>query len=244
MGLYIITGVSRGLGAALADLALDSGHDVVGLARTRPARNHARFRHIQADFADVAGLEGIMASIASAYPVETYDRILLINNAGRVEPIVPASEIKSQELIRSIHVNLTSAMFLTSDFLARFQRLRARKVIVNVSSGVAERPKLHWQTYSAAKAGLRSFSLNLAQEFTPDKDTRIHSFNPGVMDTEMQVVIRGAEFPDVARFRDLKRDGKLRSAETVAGSLFAALEDQGENLPVEISVDELLLRKS
>ena len=93
-------------------------------------------------------------------------------------------------------------------------------MIVNISSGAARRAIAGWSAYCAAKAALEMATRVAALEAaTNDATLSICSLAPGVVDTDMQGLIRGIsekDFPDVERFRALKTDNALRDAHDVA----------------------------
>jgi benzil reductase ((S)-benzoin forming) len=98
--------------------------------------------------------------------------------------------------------------------------------VINISSGAGRRPLYGWSAYCAAKAGLDMASRVAALEAEARrKPVEIVSLAPGVIDTDMQGVVRGTDealFMDVERFRHMKAAGELRSAEAVAGEILAA----------------------
>ena len=104
---------------------------------------------------------------------------------------------------------------------------------MNISSGASSKGYAGWPLYCAAKAGLENFIRSLAAEQigTVNPMTCLN-IEPGVVDTEMQAEIReaGAElFPDVARFIELKKSGKLRSPESVARAIIDIVDSKPEN---------------
>jgi benzil reductase ((S)-benzoin forming) len=98
--------------------------------------------------------------------------------------------------------------------------LAKERLIVNISSGAAKRAIAGWSAYCAAKAGLEMATRVAALDASINDPTlAICSLAPGVVDTQMQAVVRGTtekEFPDVERFRAMKADGVLRDAHDVA----------------------------
>ena len=131
---------------------------------------------------------------------------------------------------------------IANAFLDLTEEFDGWRTITNVSSGVAERAKASWSSYSAAKAGLRIYSQALAQEMSEYPKTRVLSFNPGIMDTEMQKVIREQSedvFAEVGKFRGYKEEGKLVPPAEVARKLLSLLENPEQIQKVEYSVAEL-----
>jgi benzil reductase ((S)-benzoin forming) len=246
MNLHIVTGGSRGLGRSLVDFLAENGDDVADISRSGTFCD-AKRRSFNCDLASPESKEPVFQDIFRTFPVERYNRITLINNAGMVDPIKHVADLDAASVARNIAVNLVAPIVLTSAFLklsSDFDRLR---VVANVSSGVATRPKGSWATYSAAKAGLECFSTALARDFASDDRVKTVIFEPGIVDTDMQALIRDtdpADFDEVAQFLNFKKDGQLLSAETVAAALGAfVLRDDLASL-TKISIRDLVKAQS
>lgn len=216
--LYVVTGASRGLGAALAQaLRAREGVTLVTLARA-DADVVADLGSEDGIHAACAGLERVIRGVACA-------KAVLVNNAGVVQPVGPLEACDPHELARNVAVNLTAPLLLTRAFL-RATRAAALRRVINISSGAARRPIEGWGAYCATKAGLDMATRVLADE-ARGRGERIEvaSVAPGVVDTGMQAVVRGASaerFPDVERFRKMKEEGVLRPAPDVARDILAA----------------------
>lgn len=211
MNLYVVTGTSRGLGAALAArIAAEKDNELVALSRP------------QVDLADRAALERAFDAIEAGIRARRYDKAVLINNAGVVEPVAPLERAEAAALERNIAVNLVAPMLLMRRFLAATAHVPLRR-IVNISSGAARRPISGWSAYCAAKAGLDMATRVVALE-AQSRGLAVEavSLAPGVIDTGMQQTVRAAppeDFADVARFREMKETGVLRGADEVAADI-------------------------
>lgn len=219
--LYFITGASRGLGEALARLALAEGAHVVGLARSAAAIKDPSYRQETMDLADLSQLEHartLFAELARG----SFREIHLVNNAGMIEPVGSTGGLNAGLIVPNYTVNLLAPVILTNLFLQAFGAHPAVKIITNVTSGVARQPKATWAVYSSAKAGLNAFSRALADEHAGDTRVKVVCFEPGIIDTEMQAEIRSIpkeRFPDLDRFVDFKKTGALATPEKVARAL-------------------------
>jgi NAD(P)-dependent dehydrogenase (short-subunit alcohol dehydrogenase family) len=199
----IVTGHSRGLGAALAARLLDRGIAVLGMARAaHPDLGHERpelFEQVAIDLADPqAVMHWIDGGRFDAW-LSDASTVMLVNNAGVVEPIGP------------LHTQALSA--------AR-QQPNADCRILHVSSGAGRRELPGWSVYCATKAALDHHARAVALDATPG--VRICSLAPGVIDTDMQATIRATDlerFPVRERFEALKRDGALASAQACAARI-------------------------
>jgi benzil reductase ((S)-benzoin forming) len=222
MNLYIVTGTTRGLGAALAEqLARDAGNELVAIARAAEGPIPGGFR-IEADLADAKSLEAACDRMQQRIAGKRYAKAVLINNAGVVLPVGPLDQVDGGDLERNLAVNLVAPMRLMRRFLRATGDVALRRII-NISSGAARRPIFGWSAYCAAKAGLDMASRCVALEAaTRNARVEVVSLAPGVIDTPMQGVVRGAsaeDFVDVERFRQMKADGTLRPAVDVAADI-------------------------
>ena len=219
MNLYIVTGTRRGLGEALAKrIAADKRNELVGLSRP------------EVDLADPAGIARAFETIAKRIAGTAYEKAVLINNAGVIEPVAPLDRADPGEIEHNLAVNLVAPMVLMRLFLGATEHVKLRRVI-NISSGAGRRPIFGWSAYCAAKAGLDMATRVVALE----ADVRglaieAVSLAPGVIDTSMQGVVRSAspeDFADVERFRAMKAEGTLRPAADVAADILR-LEAAGQ----------------
>jgi len=195
----IVTGASRGIGAAAAAALADAGAAVVLAARDgRAASRRAETIGSQAfgtacDVSDFAAVEALVAETN-----RRFGRIdILINNAGVIEPIGPLAETDPAEWRRNIEINLIGAYHAVRAVLPQMMTAGAG-TIVNVSSGAAHRPLEGWSAYCSAKAGLAMLTESLALE-TAQSGVRVFGLAPGVIDTEMQVTIRASGVNRVSR---------------------------------------------
>jgi benzil reductase ((S)-benzoin forming) len=218
MDLYIVTGATRGLGAALAQaISALPDHRLLTLGR---ARNDAR--NIEVDLADTAAVERACDELDRRIGAHPYAKAVLINNAGVISPVGPLEKLDAAELERNLAVNLVAPMLLMRRFLRATEGIGLRRVI-NISSGAARRPIFGWGAYCAAKAGLDMASrVAQLEAATRGRPVEVSSLAPGVIDTAMQETVRGAsadDFVDVERFRAMKAEGTLRPAADVAADI-------------------------
>ncbi len=226
MNLAIITGTTKGIGAALRDvLAMDKNNIVITLSRA-PATTESPF-NVTLDVSDLGAIEAAFASVVGRMGDQRFDRAVLINNAGVVSPVGAFDKIGATETGHSLIVNVAAPMVLSRQFALATRRIAAQRLIVNISSGAAKRAVAGWSAYCAAKAGLEMATRAAALDASRNDPTlSICSLAPGVVDTPMQGLIRDTnetEFPDVERFRAMKADGVLRDAHDVARDIAALI---------------------
>lgn len=237
--IAIVTGVSKGLGMSLARLLLESGVDVIGISRTGNKKlpdtaieNNQFYEHYSCDISDIAALEKTITEIYETLKAreEQIETIYLINNAGVVEPINQAANIKSDELLRHVTINSVAPMVLTNRLLNMATADQITLIAANVSSGAAEGAIYGWSAYCSTKASLNMYTKTVALEQDKlDTGNKIIAFSPGIMDTEMQGTIRSSseeEFAEVERFKDYKENKALRNTDIVAGVLIDIITDE------------------
>jgi NAD(P)-dependent dehydrogenase (short-subunit alcohol dehydrogenase family) len=158
---------------------------------------------------------------------EAFSSATLINNAGMIPAITPLSSAHPAQLARALRVGLEAPMQITSRFLHATRDWGVPLKVLNISSGLGRRPMASQSAYCAAKAGLDHFTRCLAlDEAQREHGARVCALAPGVVDTDMQVELRGATaalFPDQPRFEKLKTQGLLTSSEEAARQVLAYL---------------------
>lgn len=225
----IVTGHSRGLGAAVAGQLLDRGIAVLGIARHGNAalaeRHPGRLSEVALDLADDAGLADWLAGEALAGFAAGADRLLLVNNAGLLAPVGQLAAQPPAAIARAISCNVAAALMLAAAAArigaeANVAELR----ILHISSGAGRNAIPGWSVYGAGKAALDHHARVVAADGAPG--LRICSLAPGVIDTDMQAEIRATpetNFPPREKFEALKASGGLASPEDCAAGIVAHL---------------------
>jgi benzil reductase ((S)-benzoin forming) len=144
-----------------------------------------------------------------SFASDDLDRVIFVNNAA-TQMIAAAASLQADDIRREITVNVTSPIIAISTFL----RVFPKGEVANITSGAVTKAFAHWSLYCAAKAALEGYVRAIEAE-----GVRVFNLNPGVIDTDMQSVIRRSEFPGVKDFIALKDGGKLKSPDIVAKSL-------------------------
>jgi benzil reductase ((S)-benzoin forming) len=219
----IVTGHTRGLGAALAEQLLERGIDVLGVSRSLNAslaqRYPQTFRDVELDLADTGRAAQWIAGDALRQFVSGAERVLLINNAGMVQPIGPIEGQDAAAIASAVSLNVAAPLMLASAVAAASSDAGDRR-IVHVSSGAARNAYAGWSIYCATKAALDHHARAVALD--ENRALRICSLAPGVVDTGMQAEIRGSDtekFPMREKFEDLKRSGRLATPEASAAKM-------------------------
>jgi benzil reductase ((S)-benzoin forming) len=219
----IVTGHTRGLGAALAEILLSRDITVLALSRTRNAELAARFpgglSEVELDLSNLAALETWLASHALRDALADADQALLVNNAGLLAPVGSLDAQDVGAIARAVSVNVAAPLMIAAAFATLAAPVADRR-IVHVSSGAARNAYPGWSVYCATKAALDQHAR--AVTLDARDGLRICSIAPGVVDTDMQAEIRGIgrdRFPMRERFDALKRDGQLATPEQSARKL-------------------------
>jgi len=240
--LYILTGASRGMGLAMAGQLLHSGNTLLCISRQSndalAAQAQARGAPLlqwQADLADAAPVtERLRDWLTRQNPAELAS-VTLINNAGVIARIAPLGQADAADLANALRVGLEAPMQLCAAFIGATDAWGLPRKVLNISSGLGRRAMASQSAYCAAKAGMDHFTRCLAlDEALKPQGARVCSLAPGVIDTDMQVQLRGApgqDFPDRGNFQQLKDQGMLSSPQDAAAKVLAYLNrpDFGSN---------------
>lgn len=226
----IVTGHTRGLGEAIAADLLSRGIPVLGLSRSRNDALEKRFPALQQaglDLSDCAALEQWLAGDALTRFVTGCGTLLLVNNAGVVQPVGPLATQDTHTISRAVTLNLAAPMMLAAAVAASGMDVNERR-IVHVSSGAGRHAYPGWSVYCATKAALDHHARAVALDKTDG--VRICSLAPGVIDTDMQMQIRATpleRFPLREKFEMLKNSGQLASPQDCAARLVDYLLSDG-----------------
>ena len=215
MGLALITGGSRGLGAALRDQYRSRGWTVMEFSRFGPG--------VHVDLTDTHDAADVFASAFEELSAFAVAEIVVINNAGMLGPVGPVAHVTREDIESHINLNIVSAILLARAFIAAFQDHDCPKTFVNISSGAAVKGHAGWSLYCASKAAMENFvhAVALEQALQPHP-IRAVNVNPGIMDTSMQAEIRAArveDFPERERFVGFKLGGRLAQPDAVAAQI-------------------------
>ncbi|MDP2005648.1 MAG: SDR family NAD(P)-dependent oxidoreductase [Rubrivivax sp.] len=229
--LSIVTGGSRGLGLALVEQLLARGHHVLALARRPielPVPAGARLEAWGVDLADPLPVAERLAGWLAAQDPSALASVTLVHNAGVVSPPAPLSASDLAALSNALRVGLEAPLVLSAAFLRATAAWALPRKLLFISSGLGRRAMAGSGSYCAAKAGMDHLARALAlEEAAQPHGARVVSLAPGVIDTDMQVQLRGADpalFPERARFQSLKDTGQLDSPAQAAAKVLAVLD--------------------
>jgi len=234
----VITGVSRGLGAALFDEFAGAGDRVLALGRRFTGVQRAaaraepdRIRLRETDLADPAALPDA-AALAAFVEGGGPAPVVLVHNAAVFEPFAPIGALEPAQLATAVAVNLTAPMLLTNALFAAGAvppdgTLGRAVTVLFISSAAAHRVSGGRSVYSSTKRAAETFFESLRDERAADPQVRVLIVDPGIMDTDMQTVVRrhardDAYFPGRERFIERYERGELPAPVDVARTIMLA----------------------
>ena len=204
----LITGTSKGIGKAIAELLLTEGYAVFGYSRTNTIE-HPNFTFTKVDLSNLRQVTKL------AFPRIKDSEIILINNAASIGEIIPLNLKKDEEIINNYNLNIISPTILCARFINLVNN--NNKMIINISSGAAESSIASWSTYCATKSALDMLTNVIAEE--KHTNLSIFSVHPGIVDTEMQEKIRKTDaksFPLLSKFTNYYNDNELENTKNVS----------------------------
>jgi len=215
--VMIVTGASRGIGAATAILAAERGYAVC----VNYVRNRLRADEVVATIRKAGGRAiAIAADVAREHEIlrmyETVDREfgrvdVLVNNAGVIETQARVEDVDAARLVRLFNVNVVGSFLCAREAIRRMSTKHGGTggSIVNVSSVAARLGASgEYVDYAATKGAIDTFTVGLAREVA-DEGIRVNSVRPGFIYTEIHA--EGGEPGRVDRIKDslpMKRGGE------------------------------------
>lgn len=225
--IVLVTGVSRGLGLAIARELLDVGFHVVGVARTRSPEvatlleAHVHQFHFEPfDLGNLTEIHGFVADLH-----RRYGRFFgLVNNAGiGLDGILTTMHEKDIHTV--INVNLVAPMLL-SKYLSRGMLANRRGRIVYIASIIAGTGFSGLSVYAASKAGLIGLTKSLSRELGKAGIT-VNCVSPGYLETRMTGGLQGERLESVRRRSPF---GRFPSVAEVAKTVKFLVSDEGSGV--------------
>lgn len=216
----LITGVSSGIGHALAHAFLETGGMVFGVCRRTPAAlmSEPGFTFSSLDLSEFDQINPVLGKLLEN--IELLDLVVL--NAGILSIIRDMVETPLDELRRAMEVNVWSNKVLLDGLLKSGKSI---KQVVAISSGAAVNGNRGWNGYSISKAALNM----LIQLYAAERpDIHFTALAPGLIDTDMQAYISGlpgdARYPVVDFLRNARGTDAMPSPEKAAPMLIKAFD--------------------
>lgn len=227
----ILSGPTRGLGRALFEELVSQTYPVIGLGRNlERIATVAKSATVPVELIDIdlgfdpKALSEALAKLRRIVSSTSTGSIVFISNASIIEPIGQATGLRFADLERAMQINCLAPLMI-SNILTETSRTQGRSLLIfNVSSGASSRPIRGWQAYCTSKA---AFKMGLDVLSVENFHVQVVHFDPGVIDTSMQQVIREqteVDMPEVEAFRAYKQDGVLKTPLTVATELISLIK--------------------
>ncbi|MEU0932740.1 SDR family oxidoreductase [Embleya sp. NPDC005971] len=221
MSTYVITGAGSGIGAEIARLLREGGHDLVAIVRSQRRAAELAGPGVRTVVADLERPETIADALA---PLAEETFAGLVHSAGIAE-LGTVAETAADVWSRTLTVNVVAVAEVTRVLLPALRRGRAGVVLLN--SGAGLRTNAGWAAYSASKHALKALADGLREE---EPALRVTSVYPGRTATAMQRAVREQEGAVFERER-------YSDPVTVAGVVLSTLM-----LPVDSRVDDVTVR--
>lgn len=230
--IALVTGASRGIGAAIADALAKAGATVVGTATSqsgaeaisnRLAAAGCKGRGMVLDVTDTTSVESIMQAINDEFGAPS----ILVNNAGITRDNL-LMRMKDDEWQSIIDTNLTSIFRLSKAVLRGMMKARKGRII-NISSVVGAMGNAGQTNYAAAKAGIFGFTRSMARE-VGSRGITVNSVAPGFIDTDMTRELSEEQRKSLIENIPLN---KLGRPEDIANTVVFLASDSGDYITGE-----------
>ena len=198
--IALVTGASRGIGAATAEALAAAGAHVLLVARTAKALEEVEERiHAAGGSATIAPLDltqgDAIGKLASAV-AERWEKLdILVLNAAMLGSLTPVQDIDPKEYSRVISLNLLANQALIASFDPLLKR-SDRADVVALTSSVGDEPRAFWGAYASSKAALENLLGAYADETAYLNRVRVHIVDPGATRTRMRALAFPGEEPE------------------------------------------------
>jgi NAD(P)-dependent dehydrogenase (short-subunit alcohol dehydrogenase family) len=220
--LALVTGASRGIGAATAEALAAAGAHVILVARTAKALEEVEERiHQAGGSATIAPLDltdgESIGKLAAAVAERWKSLEVLVLNAAMLGSLTPVEHIDAKEYARILTLNVVANQALIAAFDPLLRRSE-RADIVAVTSSVGHEPRAFWGAYGSSKAALENLVLAYADETGHSGRIRVHVIDPGATRTSMRALAFPGEEPDSVKPPEVVADFIVRRVTSDAPS--------------------------
>ena len=229
--IALVTGASRGIGAATARALAAKGAHVV-----LTARNAKDLEGVEDAIHDAGGTSTIapmdltqsdsIGRLAQAV-AERWDRLdILVISAATLPTLTPVTQIEPKQFNQALTLNVLATQALLAAFDALLKRSDAGRII-GLTSSVGQEPRAFWAAYGATKAAFENLLISHGQEIARISETRVAIVDPGATRTQMRARAYPGEDP-----------ATVKAPEVVADRIAAMLVDDFDNLHRERVAEE------
>jgi len=201
--LALVTGASRGIGAATAETLAAAGAHVILVARTAKALEEVEDRiHEAGGSATIAPLDLAQGESIGKLAVAVGERWqaldVMVLNAAMLGSLGPVEHIDPKEYARILTLNVSANQALIAAF-DRMLRRSERADVIAVTSSVGAEPRAFWGAYGSSKAALENLVLSYGDETSHSGRVRVHVVDPGPTRTRMRQLAFPGEEPDTLK---------------------------------------------
>lgn len=205
--IALVTGASRGIGAATAEELASAGAHVILVARTATALEEVEERiHEAGGTATIAPLDltdGTSVSRLAAAIAERWEKLdILVLNAAMLGSLTPVQDIDPKEYARVLTLNVGANQALIAAFDPLLKKAE-RADVVGITSTVGHEPRAFWGAYGSSKAALENLLGAYADETEHRGNIRVHIVNPGPTRTRMRELAYPGEDPESVKTPDV-----------------------------------------
>jgi NAD(P)-dependent dehydrogenase (short-subunit alcohol dehydrogenase family) len=198
--LALVTGASRGIGAATAEELARNGAHVILVARTASALEQVEEKiHEAGGSATIAPLDltdGTAIGRLATAIAERWEKLdILVLNAGMLGSLTPVQDIDPKEYARVLTLNVGANQALIAAF-DPLLRKASQADVVGITSSVGHQARAFWGAYGSSKAALENLLGAYADETEHTGRIRIHILNPGPTRTRMRALAYPGEEPE------------------------------------------------
>jgi NAD(P)-dependent dehydrogenase (short-subunit alcohol dehydrogenase family) len=224
--LALVTGASRGIGAATAEALAREGAHVILVARSAPALEEVEDRiHQAGGSATIAPLDLTEADSIGKLGVAVssrWDKLdIMVLNAAMLGSLTPVEHIDAKEYSRILTLNVGANQALIATF-DQLLRKAERADIIGVTSSVGATPRAFWGAYGSSKAALDNLLGTYADETEHTGRIRVHVLDPGATRTRMRQLAFPGEEPESVKPPETVAEAIVRrlSGNTKTGERF------------------------